>query len=376
MRKENEGGLMGAGSRHALGFILMFCVMASLALVVNGRLFGLRPGAEEFFGLQPQVMPDSLEAASIRYDNDRIIVNTTEIAKEVTGYAGPVPVEIYITGNRIDSVCPLENDESESFFARVTESGLTHSWDGLTLEEALDKEVDGVSGATYSSDALIGNVRAGINKVITSRKSTSRISDSSEITIMMICIWVVLAMAAILPLFVRGKVYRIIQEFLNVGILGFWSGTFLDYSIMLNVFANGLPFTLATVTTWVLLFIGFVYPILGKKRHYCLWVCPFGSLQDLAGSLHKHKLRIGKRTNAVLVWLRRALWVVLLLALWIGWGAEWIDYEIFTGFIVQSASRTVIWVGLGFVVLSVIVARPFCRFVCPMGTFLRKSEGD
>ena len=67
----------------------------------------------------------------------------------------------------------------------------------------------------------------------------------------------------------------------------------------------------------------------------------------------------------------QALWLVLLCLLWAGWGASWIDYEIFTAFIVNSASWAVIGTGIGFVLLSVFIPRPFCRFVCPTGSILK-----
>lgn len=362
---------------HALGLFLMFCVMTSLALVMHGRWFGMRPGVDNMIPewLRPAIGAD-ISSSDIVTDGDKLIINTSDLCKDISGYAGPVPVEIYITGEKIDSVKALENSETESFFERVTEAGLQDSWNGLTLSEASSKKVDAVSGATYSSNTLIANVRAGVAKAAELRGVNAEKAKSDNVSILMICVWIVLAMGAILPLFIKGKAYRIIQQFLNVGVLGFWSGTFLDYSLLLNVFANGLQFTFAAVATWILLIVGFIFPLFGKKKHYCLWVCPFGSMQDLAGSIIKHKLRIGKRTLAVLSWFRRALWVVLLLMLWGSWGIEWLNYEIFTAFIVQSAAKSVIWVGLGFVVLSIIIARPFCRFVCPVGTLLRKSEGD
>ena len=93
------------------------------------------------------------------------MVNTTELGGDILGYGGTVPLEIYITDGRIDSIKALPNNETNDVFQRLYDEGLMTAWNGLTLEEAAALEVDGVTGATYSSNAVIGNVRSGISYV-------------------------------------------------------------------------------------------------------------------------------------------------------------------------------------------------------------------
>jgi polyferredoxin len=59
-----------------------------------------------------------------------------------------------------------------------------------------------------------------------------------------------------------------------------------------------------------------------------------------------------------------------------GTGFEWMDYELFSAFIFQSAATVVIVLAIVFVVLSVFVTRPYCRFVCPTGTLFKLAEGN
>ncbi len=47
------------------------------------------------------------------------VVNTTTIAKDVNGYNGATPVEIYIKNDVITKVVPLKNEETPRFFDRV-----------------------------------------------------------------------------------------------------------------------------------------------------------------------------------------------------------------------------------------------------------------
>lgn len=98
----------------------------------------------------------------IRKQNDgTFVVNTKTLARDVKGYNGPTPLEIHIKDNKIVKVKALTNFETRSYFEKV-KMKLLPLWKGMTVKEALKTEVDGVSGATVSSDAVKENVRRGI----------------------------------------------------------------------------------------------------------------------------------------------------------------------------------------------------------------------
>ena len=40
---------------------------------------------------------------------------------------------------------------------------MLNAWDGLTVKEAKAKKVDGVTGATFTSDAIKQNVQKGLD---------------------------------------------------------------------------------------------------------------------------------------------------------------------------------------------------------------------
>lgn len=351
-----------------VAFIAVFCILVSLAIVHNGAFFG-HDAADLLPHDKNHPTEDQVTAVDpIRYQGGQQIINTTGIGKDISGYGGPVPLEIYVTDGRIDSIMALENSESPKFFNRLEEGGLTRAWDGKTLTEAETMPVDGVSGATYSSNAFIANVRAGA-----AYAKGENAAASGPISIASIAALIVVVAGAILPLFIKKPGYRIVQQLANVAVLGFWAGTFIDYAMMLNFFSGAPRLTLSFIVTLVLLIVGLVYPLFNKPNFYCTWICPFGSLQELAGKVCKKKWKMSPTLVKGLDNFRQALWVVLLALLYIGWGTTWIDNEIFTGFIVESASWVIMAVGGLFVILSLFIARPFCRFVCPTGSLLKQA---
>lgn len=94
-------------------------------------------------------------------DNGTYIVNTTTLGKDVIGYVSTTPVKVYIKKNKVEKVAFLKNQETPKYMARVKKA-LQAKWDGLKVKDAQNLKVDGVTGATFSSDAVIKNVQLGL----------------------------------------------------------------------------------------------------------------------------------------------------------------------------------------------------------------------
>lgn len=90
------------------------------------------------------------------------VVNTTTLAKDVEGYNGPTPVEVYIRKNKIVKVVPLKNQEGPKYMAQV-KKGMLAKYEGMSVRKGTVAEVDGVTGATFTSDAVRENIRRAID---------------------------------------------------------------------------------------------------------------------------------------------------------------------------------------------------------------------
>lgn len=101
-------------------------------------------------------------AEAITKENGFTIINTTTLADDVEGYAGPTPLKIYIKKDKIEKVEPLKNVETPKYWALIKRD-LLDKWNGLTVKKAATQQVDVVTGATYSSEAVIENVRRGLD---------------------------------------------------------------------------------------------------------------------------------------------------------------------------------------------------------------------
>ena len=83
------------------------------------------------------------------------VLYSSPYSDNVKGFNGPTPLLIALDAEgRIKNVVLLENQETPNFAQRVVDGGLYEAWNGLTVDEALGKEVDAVSGATYTSTGV------------------------------------------------------------------------------------------------------------------------------------------------------------------------------------------------------------------------------
>ena len=89
------------------------------------------------------------------------VVNTTTLAEDVKGYIESTPVEIYIKKNKIVKVVMLKNQETPKYNARVKKQ-MVPLYEGQKISKKSTVEVDGVTGATFTSDAVKENVKRGL----------------------------------------------------------------------------------------------------------------------------------------------------------------------------------------------------------------------
>ena len=94
-------------------------------------------------------------------ENGVFVINTTNLAKDVEGYNGSTPLKIYIKKDKVERIEFLKSMETPKYYAKV-KAALMDKWNGLKVKDAKMQQVDIVTGATYSSEAVIKNVQVGL----------------------------------------------------------------------------------------------------------------------------------------------------------------------------------------------------------------------
>jgi len=94
-------------------------------------------------------------------ENGAYVVNTTTLGKNIDGYVGPTPLKVYIRKNKIEKIEFLPNQETPRYW-NAAKKHLLNKWDGMKVSEVKSAEVDGKTGATFSSDAVKQNVKLAV----------------------------------------------------------------------------------------------------------------------------------------------------------------------------------------------------------------------
>ena len=90
------------------------------------------------------------------------VINTTTLGKDVEGYAGPTPLKVYVKNNKVEKIEFLKTQETPKYYLKVKKA-LAEKWNGLKVKDASKQQVDVVTGATFSSEAVIKNVQLGLD---------------------------------------------------------------------------------------------------------------------------------------------------------------------------------------------------------------------
>lgn len=286
---------------------------------------------------------------------------------EITGYLGKVPFLIGMDVDyRIKGVHMLPSRETPGYAARVS-GRLKNAWTGLGPEEGYRQQVDAVTGATATSLALIDGVRQTLGEIsaqpyhdYAAGRVFGRQLAKQVLTLLFLAAAVAyffLPVSSLRARFLVNIFSVIIPGFLmasllSLALLGSWAGGFFSWN-----------------AHWLLLIIclaAFGIPLFTGRNFYCHNFCPFGSAQYLMGKTRKGKWHIGKKTNLLLQGIRVMLIVAATAVVISGAGINLSFFEPFEAFRWNYASWFTRILALVFLMLSIVIQKPWCR-VCPTG---------
>ena len=283
----------------------------------------------------------------------------------VKGYAGKTPLLIALDNeDKIMQIKLLANHETPGFIKRLMKSGYLESWNGLSVDEALQKNVDAVSGATYSSKGIQNSLKARL--AVVARQNVVETTDNSAL-LPNICILIVVILA--LMCFFnpqKTKMLRLITLLLSILILGFWRNA----SMSLLKFYSWLTIGISWPLEWALIVVfalAVLLPLFTSKAFYCTYLCPMGALQELAGKACKKKLALPKTVTTVLLVVRKMFLLTLLILLSLGVSLDLAFVEPFSVFSVKSITLFSIVFAAVVLIVSLFINRAWCRFLCPTG---------
>ncbi len=336
--------------------VIIFLLLIAVIAIANNNFLGLSLGSAES---QKATFAPELQVSEIIY--------TTEFAPKVFGYGGQIPMAIGVDANgTIKDIKVLQNTETPTFLNQVLSTKILDNWIGMNIKNA-KTNVDAVSGATMSSQAII----ASINMTIDAKNGKVTDTNQDLNTYEIIKTFAVL-FAGLLGLFMffapkkANKIRPFIQA-LIVMILGVWQGSMLSVAKISAWLLHGVP-DYYQYGLFAIFLISIFVPMITGKNFYCYNLCPFGAAQDLVNQSIKSNIKI--KVVKWLVYARFAILMFCLLLLIFGYGSYIAILEPFSAFKPEYANMISIIIFAVSLFLSIFIARPWCKYFCPCGAFL------
>jgi uncharacterized protein with FMN-binding domain len=290
------------------------------------------------------------------------------------GYGGELKIAVAVSldGNVL-GLSVVEHKETASFFQRVVRSQLSESLKDKFYSDSfiLGQDVDGVTGATYSSRALADSVRRATRKVATQNLDFPAIPEAT------LPVAFGFPEAVLVVLFAVGlvgrsrrfrhrKILRWVSMLVGMGVLGFVYNRPLTL-VFINKMLLGFWPDWQLNLYWYILLAGIVLIIAaGKQSPYCEWFCPFGSAQECLGIIGGAKKRIPERYHVLLRWFQRALALSAIVLALLYRNPSVSSYEVFGAFfhLIGSSFNFAL---LGVVLIAALfLKRPWCSYLCPL----------
>ncbi|MCX7846529.1 MAG: sulfite exporter TauE/SafE family protein [bacterium] len=312
-------------------------------------------------------------------------VDSRELGVRKIGYGGPTPVVLVTDARgRVVGIEILPNGETPGFLQKVRESGWWRGLVGRRVEELL-RVLEGpevVAGATLTTESLREHVREAAKAVHRhlekERWEGLGAGDGWRAVVRGAVGWVPAAVICIAAVFAgRGRVMRrpVVRWAIWVAaivLLGFYRANYFSMAQVGAAIRKAWP-GVEGVGWHVVFWFALLSP-LWWGRVYCQYVCPFGALSEVLGRVSPWSWRMPHEVGR---WLRYAKFVVLMGAvIWvICAGSPAVErLEPFQAVFVDGQARAYVGFGVATLIVSVVVKRFWCNFLCPDGALFEVIE--
>lgn len=312
---------------------------------------------------------NSDKSISIKDDNGTkigLLLCSKDLGINYNGYNGPLPLIIGIDRNqKVNGIILLPNQETRSYLQYIKSRNLLNRWTNQSLDTSLVFiNVDAVSGATYSSSAIINTVKGTVSEYL-------KIKQNQQIrwlSIVRIALTLLLIALALNMLFTkRLKKFYYYFLLIVIAVFGIWFKQMLSIGLLHTWLTKEIPLK-SNIELICILLLSVIMSLLGHRKFYCNYLCPMGAVQVLVAKISPFKKR-----NLNLKFSRltlRGIYLIFIgMALLLGFTLPLYDMEPFSAFSFSIASIPMLCAGGAIVVLSLFFNRPWCQ-LCPTGCLL------
>ena len=337
----------------------------------------LAPGLS--FDARQARLPEGQVVAYLEMDGGGFLFTTDQLAPDISGYGGPITMGVRVNPDGVLRAARILRSRETPRYQKAAEAWLGSLRGRNLFDMSSLRDVDGASGATLTSTAVLETLRAAgclfSQQVLKKTPSEAARSFGRFPFDGKAAVFLGLAVAALV---LRRRPWPWLRRLLllTVAVLLGWRWN-MQYSAAHVLAAIAGAWPAAGVTIPFLLAAGVPALVAAFGNVYCGYLCPFGALQELAGELRPRAWKFDPDKSAwrFARWLKYGLLVVLVLGFALRRDLGLADWDPLNAVFSPLRSPAVLALGVTVLVLSVAYRRFWCRNLCPAGAFLALLNG-
>ncbi|MBF0331543.1 MAG: FMN-binding protein [Candidatus Omnitrophica bacterium] len=284
------------------------------------------------------------------------------------GYGGPIHMTMELTDNgTITSLQVTQHDETPSYVGRLEDFLARFIGKPRENQLILGRDIDAISGATITSDAITEGVRKERALILKTPQQEERIP---ALNIEYIILPLLLIVAATIAFCYRHNPLRWAVMIGSTFYFGIINHSMLSILQITQAGLGKAPDFSQNTLWWMFLIIGILSAFL-IGRVYCGSLCPFASIQEILFMFKSRRADTTPVITPVIDKYSRLIKYILLLilmslALYLNSGAI-ANIEPFITLFAGHGSKLA-WAFLAFMlVLAIFNYRFWCKYLCPVG---------
>ena len=324
-------------------------------------------------GLAPDTAFFEKAGSPPHYRSDRGVAafNSHDVRPEIRGYAGPIKVLIVLgSDGRIKGIKILSHRETKNYVHYMETPAYISRFIGKSVHDRfeIDKDIDGISRATVSVEALARSVRDSSRTIAAGVYGIQSLSEGPATVGSWSWLWYSLLVLFGFMGYVltrRDRRYQAMRDIslaASIAISGLYLACPFSVLHLFNL-ALGRP---SSSSLWYALVGSTLLSLLVAGRFYCGWLCPFGALSELIGRVPLRKWSVPVTQDDRWRKLKYVMLALVMPAVFLSGCVDYGNYEVYiTLFAVHG--NTLAWTLTALMLLANLrVSRFWCRYLCPV----------
>ncbi len=297
---------------------------------------------------------------------------------ECEGYGGRLKTAVCTdTIGIITRITIINHKETPVFLRRIISNGMFKQFIGKAITDSLKMgiDIDCISGATYTSRAIINSVNISSKKIIaflnhTPYKEIKRIKFTFGTLEFLLILFLIVGiiLRSLKPKHLN--TLRLISLFSGLIIFGFIFKFFITLSFINRLLIGSFPNINTHLNHYILITSIILIILISKKNPYYAWFCPFGAVQEFIGKIGGAKNRVPINKKNIVLWMQRSLVLLAIIIALLFRNPTISSYEIFATFFNLTGSNIQFILLAIILILSLFQVRPWCSFFCPIKPFI------